>query len=82
MHSKPHLNGKTKIVSGESYIQIVKFTKDGPEIESVLAYGNSDDENSPHYDDQMEIYLNFKTKKMQLNIREIFKNAIKIYNPN
>jgi len=30
----------------------------------------------------MEIYLNFKTKKMQLNIREIFKNAIKIYNPN
>ena len=82
MHSKPHLNGKTKIVSGESYIQIVKFTKDGPEIESVLAYGNSDDENSPHFDDQMEIYLNFKTKKMKLNIREIFKNAIKIYNPN
>ena len=36
--------------------------------------------NSPHFDDQMEIYLNFKTKKMQLNIREIFKNAIKIYN--
>ena len=82
MHSKPYLNGKTKIVSGESYIQIVKFTKYGPEIESVLAYGNSDDQNSPHFDDQMDIYLDFKTKKMQLNIREIFKNAIKIYNPN
>ena len=82
MHSKPYKNGKTKIVSGESYIQIVKFTKDGPEIESVLAYGNSDEKDSPHFDDQMQIYLKFKTKKMSLNIREILRNATKIYNPN
>ena len=48
------------------------MTKDGPEIESVLAYGNSDDENSPHFDDQMDIYLDFKTNTVFVKQGQFF----------
>ena len=52
-YSVPTKEGKLRAVSGESYIMLIRYSKDGPEIESVLAYGNSDDQNSPHFDDQM-----------------------------
>ena len=48
MASIPYKEGKVKIVSGESYIELVRFTKEGPEIESVISYGSSDYPNSEH----------------------------------
>ena len=81
MSSKPYKDGKVKVVSGESYIELVRFTPMGPEIESVISYGSSDHPDSPHYDDQMEMYANFKTKKMTLNKESIYKNAKSIYHP-
>ena len=66
MSSVPYKDGKVKVVAGESYIELVKFTPDGPEIESVISYGSSDHPESPHYGDQMELYTQFKTKKMTL----------------
>jgi acyl-homoserine-lactone acylase len=81
MASIPYKEGKVKIVSGESYIELVRFTKEGPEIESVISYGSSDHPNSEHYNDQMELYASFKTKKMTLNKDKIYVNAKKIYNP-
>ena len=41
----------------------------------------SDHEDSPHYNDQMEMYSKFKTKKMTFNKEEIYINSEKIYNP-
>ena len=64
MSSVPYKNGKTRVTAGESYIELVKFTKDGPQIESVISYGASDNPNSPHFNDQMEIYSKFKTKNL------------------
>ncbi|MDG1711262.1 MAG: penicillin acylase family protein [Flavobacteriaceae bacterium] len=81
MASIPYKEGKVKIVSGESYIELVRFTKEGPEIESVISYGSSDYPNSEHYNDQMKLYASFKTKKMTLNKEKIYVNAKKIYNP-
>ena len=37
---------------------------------------------SIHFDDQMEMYLNFKTKKMTFDKQEIYSKAKRIYNPN
>ena len=34
--SVPYKEGKVKVVAGESYIELVKFTPNGPEIESVI----------------------------------------------
>mgnify|MGYP003324081284 CR=1 FL=1 len=49
MSSRPYKDGKVKVVSGESYIELIRFTKQGPEIESIISYGSSDHPNSEHY---------------------------------
>ena len=81
MSARPYKDGKVKVVSGESYIELVKFTPEGPEIESVISYGSSDHPDSPHFADQMEMYANFKTKKMTFDKEEIYAKAKKIYHP-
>ena len=81
MSAVPHKDGKVKVTSGESYIELVKFTPEGPEIESVISYGSSDHPDSPHYNDQMELYTSFKTKKMTFDKEVIYANAERIYHP-
>ena len=81
MSSQPYKNGKVKVVSGESYIELIRFTEGGPEIESVISYGSSDHPNSPHFSDQMSLYSTFKTKKMTLDKEQIYAEAEKIYHP-
>lgn len=81
MSSVPYKDGKVKVVAGESYIELVKFTPEGPEIESVISYGSSDRPDSPHYGDQMELYTQFKTKKMTFDKATIYANAERIYHP-
>ncbi len=81
MHSKNYKDGKVKVVAGESYIELVKFSKNGVEIESVISYGNSEKKGSKHFDDQMEMYLNFKTKKMTFDKDKVYNDSEKIYNP-
>ncbi len=81
MASVPHRDGKVKVVSGESYIELVRFTEKGPEIESIISYGSSDHPESPHFGDQMELYASFKTKKMTLNKGEIYAHAKQNYHP-
>ncbi|OFY90768.1 MAG: hypothetical protein A3K10_09450 [Bacteroidetes bacterium RIFCSPLOWO2_12_FULL_31_6] len=83
MYSKPykHGHGRLKAFAGESYISLVRFGKDSTEIETVNAYGASNNPNSKHYNDQMELYTHQKTKTMTLNKNLIFKEAERIYNP-
>ena len=81
MAARPYKDGKVKVVSGESYIELVRFTPQGPEIESVISYGSSDHPESPHYNDQMELYAQFKTKKMNLDKATVYAQAKRIYHP-
>ena len=81
MTSSKHVNGKRKITHGESYIQLVKFSNGIPQIESIMSYGNSENPDSPHYDDQMEMFSKFETKKMSFDKDFIYRNSQKIYNP-
>ena len=77
-----HKNGTYRSVSGESYIMLVKYSKSGVEIETVLPYGNSNDPTSPHYTDQMRMYVDKKTKSMSLDRKVVYDNALRVYNPN
>jgi acyl-homoserine-lactone acylase len=81
MHSVSYKNGLLKGNQGDAYIELVRFTKNGPEIESINAYGASARKDSPHYTDQMELYAKQQTKKMTLNKEEVYKNAERIYHP-
>ena len=81
MNASKYKGGKVQVTHGESYIQLVKFSSKGTEIESVISYGSSDHKDSPHYNDQMDIYSKFQTKKMSFDRNYVIKNAEKTYNP-
>ena len=81
MRGVNYKDGKIKISHGESYVGLVRFTDEGVEYESVSPYGSSDNPDSVHYSDQMELLAGFKTKKMTFDRREIYKNSKKIYHP-
>ncbi len=75
-------DGREKAIGGDTYIQMVRFTKTGlPYIESLLPLGNSSRPDSPHYTDQMDLYSKQQTKVMTLDKATIFKEAEKIYHP-
>jgi len=80
-YPQPYKNGRFRVFVGDSYIMLVKFTKDGPEIHTVAPYGASNKPDSPHYTDQMQLYANKQTKPMTLNKAEVYKHAEKIYHP-
>ena len=48
---------------------------------SVISFGNSRRPESPHYTDQMELYANFKTKKMSFDREVVMKTAKRRYVP-
>lgn len=81
MESEPWKNGMVKGRQGESYIELVRFTKAGPEIESIHSYGASNKKESPHYADQMEMFVQQKMKKMTLNKKEVYSKAERVYHP-
>ena len=82
MSSRPYKDGKHKVTQGESYIGLVRFNENGPILESIISFGNSDNPDSDHYTDQMEKYSKFQTKKMTFDKNIIYSEAKEIYNPN
>lgn len=84
--TSPHLYNKPeglfRNIGGDGYIQMIRFSKDGlPEIETVNAYGSSARPESPHYTDQMLMFVEERFKTMTLKKEEILKSAKIIYYP-
>jgi len=81
MYSKKRPDGTLAPEAGDCYILLVQMGKNGMHLESVNAYGASNKSESPHYTDQMELFVNQKTKPMTLDRETIWKNAERIYHP-
>ena len=83
MYSKKLEDGshQHKGVAGESYIELVRFSEKGVEIESVNAYGSSAKANRPHHTDQMELFTEQRLKEMTLDRERIFEEADTVYVP-
>ncbi len=82
MMGLPDKDGRFKAMRGEDLIIYAYFNENGlQKIESIKAYGNSSKKNSPHFNDQMELYLKNGTKSMSLDLELITQKAIKNYNP-
>jgi acyl-homoserine-lactone acylase len=45
-----------QVNDGNSWIMTMEFTDDGPRAEAVLMYSQSEDQSSPHFVDQSELY--------------------------
>lgn len=66
--------------SGNSFVCAVEF---GEKIKakSLLAGGNSGDENSPHFTDQAQMFVNGQFKDVLFYPEDFKKNAVKVYQP-
>ncbi|MEM9326951.1 MAG: penicillin acylase family protein [Bacteroidota bacterium] len=82
MYSTALADGKVKVRAGESYIMMVRYPKEGlPVIETVNVYGASSKPGSPHYDDQMDLFVAQERKKMTLDIEAVRASARRVYHP-
>lgn len=82
IYAKPYVSSRVQSNQGESHIQLVKFPKAGlSEIETVDCYGASNHRDSPHHADQMEIFVNQKTKPMTLDKATVLQEAKRVYHP-
>ncbi len=82
IYAVPYKNGMVHSNQGESYIELVKFPKTGlPEIETVNCFGASNHPDSPHYTDQMELFVGMKTKPMTLDKAAVLRDAKRVYHP-
>jgi len=78
----PYKNGKLKSIGGDGLIMFVRFTREGlPKIETINMYGASARPGNKHFDDQVDMYLQQKTKPMTLDKGTVYKYAEKIYHP-
>ncbi|GLR18176.1 penicillin acylase family protein [Portibacter lacus] len=80
IYSVAQEDGTYKAVAGESYIELVRFSKEGVEIESINAYGNSEVDGDPNSTNQMEYFTTQRLKKMTFDKEEILSKAVKVYN--
>ncbi len=75
-------DGKLKSIGGDGFIMFIRFQKDAlPLIETINMYGASAKPGNKHFDDQVEMYLQQKTKRMTLNKEEVYQHAERIYHP-
>lgn len=78
----PYKEGKRKITGGDAYIAFVRFPKEGlPIIETSNTYGASSKKSSPHFDDQVDLFLQQKTKPMTLDKSKVLATAKRVYHP-
>lgn len=80
-YSMPYTNGRFKSFVADSYVQFAQW-KDGElKLESLHPYGSSNREGTVHYNDQMELYVEQRTKPMTLDRETIMRDAERIYHP-
>jgi acyl-homoserine-lactone acylase len=78
----PYKNGILKSIGGDGLIMFVRFAKEGlPKIETINMYGASAKPGNKHFDDQVQMYLQQKTKTMTLDKVLVYKNAERVYHP-
>ncbi len=78
------INGKTYLVPkhGDTFTMFAKFGSNGLErLQSQVPTGNSLRPNSPHYNDQMELFRDARLKEMSLKKNEVMKKALSVYHP-
>lgn len=83
VQSEPFGTGQRKMNSGDAYIALVRFPKNGelPLIETVNTFGASSVKGNKHFADQRPLYQAQQLKKMTLDKTIVLKNAESIYHP-
>ncbi len=73
-------DGKRLVSGGDAWVLAVEFG-DPPRAYSVLAYGQSSKEHSPHFDDQAKMFARGQLKRVAFTESEIEAALIRKYRP-
>ena len=80
--TEKYKDGRLRSIGGDGLVIFARFPKEGlPKIESMNMYGASAKPGNKHFDDQVDMYLQQKTKTMTLDKATVYKNAESIYHP-
>ncbi len=74
-------DGKLVADRGDAWVLAVEFS-DPPRAYSILAYGQSSREDSPHFEDQAEMFARNEMKRVAFTPWEIREHTIRRYYPN
>ncbi len=77
---RPGRDGKLVASGGDGWVLAVEFT-DVPRAYSVLAYGQSPREDSPHHSDQAEMFARGEMKKVVFAERDVETHTVRRYHP-
>jgi acyl-homoserine-lactone acylase len=81
-YSDPWRDGMRRVVSGDAYICLVRYPKNGlPIIESVNTFGASSHPESKHYRDQETLFQQQQLKPMTLDKAAVLHAAERVYHP-
>jgi acyl-homoserine-lactone acylase len=82
IYSRIQPDGRFRVFAGESYIQMVRFPKNGlPVVESINCYGASARPESPHYTDQAEMFIGKRLRRMYFDKATVLATAERVYHP-
>jgi len=79
LHDKK--KGIYKVTGGDGYIQVARFGKDGTKVSSINALGASNHPDSPHYNDQMEMFTNHEYRTIHFDRETLERKAERVYHP-
>jgi acyl-homoserine-lactone acylase len=81
MSTEPWKKGRMSSDVGDGYVAFVSYGDGLPKIEAVNCYGASNKPDSPHFDDQIDLYLNQQLRIMTLDWEEVLRTATRSYHP-
>ncbi len=73
-------DGRREVVGGDGWVLAVEFT-DVPRAYSVLAYGQSSREDSPHFADQARMFAENRMKPVAITEEQVRAQAVRRYRP-
>jgi acyl-homoserine-lactone acylase len=80
LNFKTDADGKRSVIGGDGWVLAVEFG-DEPRAYSVLAYGESAREDSPHHSDQAAMFARGEMKRVVFSQRDIEAATVRRYHP-
>ena len=64
------------VIHGSSFIMTLGWSDTGPEAEAILSYSQSGDPESPHFDDQTQLYAEKTWRPVRFTLSDIETHAV------